>query len=57
MIEEDLIYILKVGMYENSQKQVSYRRENLENPAWRKIDIWTRNAYLKKIENPKFHLI
>ena len=28
MVEEDLIYMLKVGMYENSQKQGSYRREN-----------------------------
>ena len=28
-----------------------------ENPAWRKIDIWTRNACLKKTEIPKFHLI
>ena len=27
MIEDDLIYMLKVGMYENSQKQGSYRRE------------------------------
>ena len=24
----------------------------LENPAWRKIDIWTRNAYIKKIDIP-----
>ena len=24
MIEDDLIYMLKVGMYENSQKQGSY---------------------------------
>ena len=27
MTEEDLIYMLKVGMYENPQKQGSYRRE------------------------------
>ena len=27
MIEDDLIYMLKVVMYENSQKQGSYRRE------------------------------
>ena len=27
MTEDDLIYMLKVGMYENSQKQGSYRRE------------------------------
>ena len=32
---------------------ITYRREK----SWKKIDIWTRNAYLKKIDIPKFHLI
>ena len=55
MIEDDLIYMLKVGMYENSQKQWIYRREKSGESCLKKIDIWTRNAYLKKMDIPKFH--
>ena len=48
MIEEDLIYMLKVGMYENSQKQGSYRRERSGESCLDKN---------RHIDIPKFHLI
>ena len=48
MIEGDLIYMLKVGMYEIRKNKEVIGGKSLENPPWRKIDIWTRNAYLKK---------
>ena len=58
MIEEDLIYMLKLECIKiRKNKEVILGGKSLENPAWRKIDIWTRNAYLKKIYIPKFHLI
>ena len=37
MIEDDLIYMLKVGMYENSQKQGSYMREKYGESTYERV--------------------
>ena len=42
MIEDDLIYMLKVGMYENSQKQWSYRREKSGESCLKKKSTYER---------------
>ena len=60
MIEEDLVYMLKVEMYENSQKQGSYRREKsgescLKNQSCQKDNIARRRQpYVNTVYRKNF---